>query len=182
MIITLTGKPCSGKGDASKLFAKKYHFKRISTGDMFREVAKQLNLSVVEFNSDERVTNTDKQVDETIKKLGETSLDDNIIIDSRLAWHFIPNSFKVFLDVTWQNAGKRLLNANREQEQVSSLDEAVKELKNRWTIENARYTRLYKTNNLKRSNYDLVIKTDKLSVEQIVQKIYLEYKKFMQKA
>ena len=41
----------------------------------------------------------DKIVDDSIFKLGQTKLNENIVIDSRLAWHFIPNSFKVFIDV-----------------------------------------------------------------------------------
>ncbi len=182
MIITITGKPCSGKGDVSKLFAKKYNFKRVSTGDIFRQAAAKCNLEINDFLNDKRVNAVDMEVDTNIKNLGERCLNEDIIIDSRLAWYFIPQSFKVFLDVTWHNAGRRLLGANREQEQAGSLKEAVAKLKDRWTTENSRYHKLYKTDNLKRKNYNLVIKTDKLSVEQIVQKIYLEYKKFMQNA
>ena len=33
MIITITGKPCSGKGTVSKLFCEKYDFKYICTGE-----------------------------------------------------------------------------------------------------------------------------------------------------
>ena len=32
MIITITGKPCSGKGTVSKEFCKKYNFEYIGTG------------------------------------------------------------------------------------------------------------------------------------------------------
>ena len=47
MIITITGKPCSGKGTVSKEFCKKYNFKYLCTGDMFRELAKQYGYSTV---------------------------------------------------------------------------------------------------------------------------------------
>ena len=88
----------------------------------------------------------------------------------------------MFLDVGWQTAGKRLFSANRENEKASSIEEAVSSLKKRWNAENVRYMELYGVNNLNKNNYDLIIKTDNKTPEQIAEKIYKEYKKFMQKA
>ncbi len=182
MIISLTGKPCSGKGAVSELFCEKYNFKHLSGGEMAREVSKKLGLSIAEFNEDERIKKVDKVVDTNIIKFGKKHLKDDIVFDGRLAWHFIPKSFKVFLDVGWQTAGKRLFSANRENEKASSIEEAVSSLKKRWNAENVRYMELYGVNNLNKNNYDLIIKTDNKTPEQIAEKIYKEYKKFMQKA
>ena len=55
-------------------------------------------------------------------------------------------------------------------------------LKRRWDNENHHYMELYGVNNLTKSNYDLVIKTDNKQVKDIVEKIYKEYTKFMQNA
>ena len=107
---------------------------------------------------------------------------ENIVIDSRLAWHFIPKSFKVFIDVNWKTAGERLLKAERETEKAENLDHAIKILKKRWKTENERYLSLYNINNLDKSQYDLVIKSDNKTIEEISHKIFLSYKKFMQKA
>ena len=50
MIITLTGKPCSGKGTVGKLFCEKYNFEFLSTGQIFRELtAKHKYKSILEF-------------------------------------------------------------------------------------------------------------------------------------
>ena len=38
--------------------------------------------------------NADKIVDDKTAELGKTSIDKNIVVDSRLAWHFIPKSYK----------------------------------------------------------------------------------------
>ena len=47
MIITITGKPCSGKGTAAKAFCKEYGFEYVCTGDMFRSIAKEMGYKKV---------------------------------------------------------------------------------------------------------------------------------------
>ena len=88
----------------------------------------------------------------------------------------------MFIDVDWQTAGERLLRAERETEKAENLEHAIKILKKRWKTENDRYSSLYKINNLDISQYDLVIKSDNKTIEEISQEIYSSYKKFMQKA
>lgn len=183
MIITITGKPCSGKGTVAKEFCKKYNFEYVCTGDMFREYAKKLGYdNILTFQEeDPRVKEVDKIVDSSIEQLGKTKLNNNIVIDSRLAWHFIPNSFKVFIDVDKTIAGKRLIEANRETEQTTSLDDAIKKLEARWQVENDRYLELYQTNNLDLINYDFVIDSSNITPTEITESIYVEYVKFINK-
>lgn len=179
MIITITGKPCSGKGTVSKIFCKKFGFEYICTGDMFRELAKSYGYDdVLEFQKDEICKNADKIVDDKTAELGKTSIDKNIVIDSRLAWHFIPASYKVFIDIDWQTAGQRLLDANRANEQATNLDSAIKKLQDRWQEENERYLELYNTNNLKPENYNLVISSQNKTPEEIAEIIYTNYQTY----
>lgn len=184
MIITITGKPCSGKGTVSKEFCKLFNFKYLCTGDMFRELAKQHGYStVLEFQQNyPNITEVDNIIDNQTAEIGRTQLNENIVIDSRLAWNFIPNSFKVFIDVDWEIAGERLLSANRSHEQASDLQNAINTLKKRWQEENNRYTKIYNTNNLNLSNYNFVISSNNLTPTEIANKIYEEYTKFMQNA
>ncbi len=178
MIITITGKPCSGKGTVSKLFCKKYNFEYICTGDIFRDLAKQNGYdNILQFQLDYDIKKIDNLVDTKTTEIGKTRINENIIFDSRLAWHFIPQSFKVFIDVSWDIASQRLISANRENEKVSSVEESEQALINRWQIENERYLELYNTNNLNLKNYDLVINSDNKSPEEIVEIIYNSYKK-----
>lgn len=180
MIITITGRPCSGKGTASKEFCKKYGFEYIGTGNMFREYAKQYGYDILSFQEQSSiVTKIDKLIDTKIYEIGQTRLNNNIVIDSRLAWHFIPNSFKVFIDIDDETAGQRLLNANRDSESVQTLDEAISSLKQRWNVENSRYQELYNIDNLNLKNYDLIINSKDLTPEQVVEKIYENYKNFI---
>lgn len=180
MIITVTGKPCSGKGTVGKLFCQKYNFEYVCTGDMFRELAKSYGYeNVLDFQKDERVKEADNIIDTKTANLGKLRPNDNILIDSRLAWHFVPNSFKVFIDIDWGTAGQRLLLAKRQSEKVEDLKTAIEKLQDRWQEENKRYLSLYNTNNLNLSNYDFVISSSNLTPEELVEIIYKEYKKFM---
>ena len=183
MIITITGKPCSGKGTAAKEFCKKYNFEYICTGDMFREHAKRLGYdNILTFQEeDPRVKEVDNIVDSSIIKLGKEKINNNIVIDSRLAWHFIPNSFKVFIDVDATIAGKRLLEANRETEKTTSISDAIKQLESRWNVENERYNELYQINNLNLNNYNLVVDSSNLTPLDVAEIIYKEYEKFSNK-
>lgn len=180
MIITVTGKPCSGKGTVGKLFASSYGFEYMCTGDIFRAVSKEYGANgILEFNQDERIKKIDKEVDNRTINIGKTRLDENIILDSRLAWHFIPNSFKVFLDVGLDTAAHRLLSAKRDSEPVNNLTEAKKLLQDRWDSENYRYQELYQIDNNNFKNYNLVITTDNKTIEEIVEEIYKNYVKFI---
>ena len=50
MIISLTGKPCSGKSTVAQVLKDKYGFKIYSVGEMFKEEASKRNMSAEEFN------------------------------------------------------------------------------------------------------------------------------------
>lgn len=182
MIITITGKPCSGKGSISKYLCDKYNFEYICTGDMFRELSKKYGYqNILHFQkAHDKIKEIDKIIDNKIEQIGKTRIDEDIIIDSRLAWHFIPNSFKVFVDIDWDTAADRLLKSNRETENVQSLSSAKQTLIDRWDTENNRYQELYKTDNTNMKNYDLVINSDQ-TIENLSEKIYKEYKKFIKK-
>ncbi len=181
MIITITGKPCSGKGTVAKEFCKKYNFEYICTGDMFRSFAKQFGYdNILTFQEqDQRVKQIDKLVDDKTAEIGLTRSTENIVIDSRMAWHFVPNSFKVFIDVDDKVAGERLLSANRDTEKTSSLENAVSSLKARWEVENNRYMELYNVNNLNLNNYDYIIDSSNFTPTEIVEKIYENYINFI---
>lgn len=180
MIITITGKPCSGKGTVGKLFCQKYNFEYICTGDMFRKLSKDLGFKdFLDFQKDPRIFKADKIIDNQTLEIGKTRIEDNIIFDSRMAWYFIPKSFKVFIDISWPIAGERLLKSNRENEQAKDLDSSIHSLQERWRIENERYFKLYNKDNLDLSQYDLVINSDNKTPDQIVDEIYSAYQEYI---
>ena len=160
---------------------QKFNFEYICTGDIFRQLAKSYGYDdVLEFQKDEVCKNADEIVDNKTTELGKTSLDKNIVIDSRLAWHFIPNSYKVFIDIDWETAGERLLEAKRTNEQAKDINSAIKKVKERWQEENARYLELYNTSNLNLENYNLIISSKDKTPEEIANMIYENYTNYMQ--
>ena len=50
MIITITGKPCSGKGEAVAYILKNYDFTKFSGGELFRKIATERGIDILELN------------------------------------------------------------------------------------------------------------------------------------
>lgn len=180
MIITITGKPCSGKSVVIAYLIEKYGFEKFSGGEVFRRIATERGIDILELNRRQDTT-IDKLVDEEIAKIGERDIEKNLIFDSRTAWHFIPKSFKVFLDINEDEQAKRLINSGRTNEIVNlSISEAKESLSERWRLENDRYMMLYNFDNRNMNEFNLVIDTSLFSVEQVAELIYSEYLKFVE--
>ena len=62
----------------------------------------------------EKETSFDKELDDKTIELGRNK--DNIVMDSRLAFNFIPHSIKIFLEVSLDVAAKRIFNQKRKEE------------------------------------------------------------------
>lgn len=179
MIITMTGKPCSGKSALIHVLMEKYGFTRFSGGDIFRRIASERGIDVLELNRVNDVS-VDKLVDDEIKAIGERDLEKDIIFDSRTAWFFIPKSFKVFVDVQGDEQVKRLLGSKRTTENVNlTIEEARRNLDERWELENRRYMALYNFDNRNPDNYDFVVDTTNLTIEEGAEKVYEAYQKFL---
>ena len=180
MIISVTGKPCSGKGTICNLFCAKYSFEYIGMGKIFRTLSMQKGFAnVTEFQSSAEAKEVDKAVDNELINIGKTRNGENLMIDSRTAWHFVPNSFKVYVDVSLEEASKRLLNANREEEQANNEEEAKQMLLSRYNSENARYKELYNIDCTNLNNFDCVLNSTHLSTEELCTQLYNEYLKFI---
>ena len=96
-IIAITGTLGSGKSSTANLVAEKLGFQRFSSGDFMRKVALNRKISLNEFGRIAEIDESiDKSIDEEVRKVGEM---EKIVIDSRLAFHWIPASFKVYLDL-----------------------------------------------------------------------------------
>jgi cytidylate kinase len=98
------------------------------------------------------------------------------IIDYRLAYKFIKNCFHVYLQVSEDVAIERLVKAQRIEEfDKCSHTEIKKLVKDRNCSMNQRFQELYKTNFMDPLNYNLVINTDSISMDSIMDKIFKNY-------
>jgi cytidylate kinase len=184
-IITICGSLGSGKSSTADLVAQKLGYKRFSSGDFFRQVGVELGLSVTETNIR---AETDSQIDEmTDQKLRDLNNAEKIVIDSRTAYHWIPDSFKVYLDLSAEIAQERILNnlkvnkSRQQSEKESTLDEVYKKMRERFESEQKRYWDLYKIDNTDKNNFDLIVDTEKNNLEQVVEIVISEYKKWLVK-
>ena len=184
-IITICGGLGSGKSSTAKKVAQVLGFKHFSSGDFFRQVGLELGLSVTETNIR---AETDPKIDEmTDQKLRDMNNAEKVVIDSRTAYHWIPNSFKIYLDLPVEIAKERILNSIKEDklreqsEQVKTKEEVLNKMTERFTSEQKRYWDLYKIDNTDKSQFDLIIDTDKNNLNQVVDIIISEYKKWIEK-
>lgn len=180
MHITITGNLGSGKSTVCKILEDKYGFEIYSTGKVQRELARELGLTTLEMNqlmmSDPKY---DTMIDDTTAKLSRENRDKNIIFDSRLAWHFVEQSFKVFLSVSLDIAAERVMNDNRgKEEKYATLKEAKELLAARAATEDKRYHFMYQLDYFNFTNYNLIIDSSCTSPEIIASIIISEAKKF----
>lgn len=182
-VISITGKPCSGKSTIAKVLEKDFGFKRISMGDMFKEEAKRRGMSTEEFTIF-RVSDPsfdiymDKQIPTFIKKFDGQ----NVVIESRVAWHFLPDSFKVFVDLDEDEMAKRLFNSDRQGlEKCTDIDEAKKTVISRWENELMVYQKTYGIDCSDLSNFDLVINSKDKTPNELAETIWKECQKYCKK-
>ncbi|MDD5460669.1 MAG: cytidylate kinase family protein [Methylococcales bacterium] len=169
-IIVMSGDIGSGKSSVAAALKQITGYEIIGTGTIQRAIAKRRGVTTLELN---RISQTDRSIDDEIDsyvvETGKTQ--DNLILDSRLAWHFIPTAFKVFLSVDPVVGAERVFKASRSDEDNPSLEETLENNLKRQAIEDQRFHKLYNVNFRKYGNYDLVIDTSYTSPENIAAKI-----------
>jgi len=171
MIITISGMPGSGKTLVGRLLAEKLGYAFYSVGDLRGRIAMEMEMTIDDLNElGKREDWTDRKVDEKIKKLAERN--ENMVVDGWVAFHFIPHSFKVFLEVDGNVAAERVFRDQRKDEKkVQSVAELSKVLQMRVMGDKIRWKRYYGIDFLDRKNYDIVIDTTHLKPAQVVDKI-----------
>ena len=94
MKITIFGLAGTGKSSAGKALAKSLYCAFISTGNIFREHAKEAGVALHDYDiMAEKDPSIDKKLDERIAQAGKTH--ENLVLESRLGWYFVPDSFKI---------------------------------------------------------------------------------------
>lgn len=167
-IITLAGDLASGKGTVSNLLCEELGYTIYRNGEYFRKLAKEKNMSVTEFNIYvENHPEIDIQIEKSAEKYAKEH--DNLVIDARLGWFVVPNSFKVYLKVDLEVAAKRAFgDENRKStESFDTLEKQKEDLKLRFELENKRYFDVYGVRKDDMSNYDFVLDTSKLTPDEV---------------
>lgn len=179
MHITLTGNLGSGKSTISKLMSGEYGYEIYSTGKIVREFAAERGISVLEMNQlMEKDTSFDHLIDDRVRQVSLERKDD-LFFDSRLAWHFAVDTFKVFLSVDIDEAARRVYNDDRgETEKYKSLEDAKNQLIERARTEDKRYKEIYGIEYFNITNYNLILDSTFTKPELLAEVILSEKRRY----
>ena len=180
-IISLSGELASGKGAVSEILMKKLGYTIYRNGDYFRSLGKQMGMDVTSFNIYvESHPEIDRQIEYSAAEYAKTH--DNFIIDARLGWYAVPESFKVYLKVDINEAAKRAFydKKRKASESFATIEEQKADMEKRYQLENERYYSLYNVRKEDESNYDIVIDTTDMEPEEVADIIVKEYQKWLE--
>ena len=173
MIIAISGLHGTGKSVIAKLLAENLGILYYSTGQAFRDLAKENNMTLEEFtNFVENHPNIDKELDNRVVNMANKG---DIIIDSQLSGHLLKSiaDFKIYLTCPLEIRVKRMVARDQ-----SSYNAKIKETTLREESELKRFNKLYNIdlsdNDFIHNFFDLIIDTESLSVEEVLQIILKE--------
>lgn len=183
-IITITGKPGSGKSSTADRVAELLGYTRYSSGEYIRKVSQKQKITLREFNNRaEKHPEMDYQVDESLRQLRN---EQDIVVDARLGFYWIPESFKVYLDLNNDIAIARIfkdanLNTLRSGsgEGSRSMADVANQVEERIRSERARFKKLYGINPYSTEHFDLVIETEQHSPLTVALTVFDTYKRWL---
>ena len=182
MRITIAGMPGSGKSTVSRFLEKKFGLKRYNMGELRRRMATERGMTVQELNKlGEKEAWTDKDVDDYQKNLAK---EDDFVIDGRLSWFFIPDSIKIFLKVDPKIGAERIFQEQRGEERGEkkwkNAGEVERFNEERLKSDVKRYESLYHINPYKLENYDIIIDTSGMTIEEMNRTVEKAISKFIE--
>lgn len=176
-IISFNGQEGSGKSTIAKMVAENLNCPRYYMGQILRDMAQERGLTLVEFGKlRDADPSFDRQVDDYMIRLSKSG--ESFVVESRTAWHFIPNSLKIYLKVDVNEAAKRVFkelqtknNRQYEDKNLDGIEDIRASLIKRRDEDNKRYSAYYNIDQTKESNYDFVIDTTGLTIQEVFKKV-----------
>ncbi len=169
--VVLNGDLGSGKTTVSKLLALRLGVRRISVGDLYRSMAAELGMTTLQLNLhaelDDKIDHYVDQLQTDIAASGE-----QLVVDSRLAWHFFTDALKVHMIADpLVAAGRALARPASDVERYSTVEEARERLASRSDSERLRFLTRYGVDKTDLRNYDMIFDSTSASPEEIVERI-----------
>ena len=179
-IITLGGLPGSGKTTVRHLLAERLGYKIFSTGHLARRLAEERGMTLEAFNElAVSSAEIDHLIDAELERIEHE--EDNYVIDSHLAFHFVPSAFAVYLDISIETAVQRVF-GDRESEIrkrsgdiADTLEESLIKTRKRIDNHKERYMLHYGVNPYIPSQYTCVINAESITPEEVTEKILVAY-------
>ena len=155
MLITVSGPAGGGKSTFAAALAEALEYDHVSGGDIFREMAAERDLSLVEFNKlAEEDDQIDRDLDRRLRDIAAES--DDLVLESRLAGWMAGDhaDLRIWLTAPLSIRAERI--ADREDK---SVEAARAETTERADSEALRYEEYYDIDIEDLSIYDLVLNT-----------------------
>ena len=175
MIIAISGPHGSGKSTIAKAIAKHFNLRYISAGELFRAMAKEKGMSIVEFT---KYVNNNPEIDKEIDRRTEIeAAKGNVVIDAQLGYWFARkyNPLSILVIAKLEDRAKRV----SEREGIS-YEEALRELKIRDENEKERFKKLYNIDLWDIYDFHFIINTSKISKEKSIEIVKEVCKKFFE--
>ncbi|MCL2607877.1 MAG: AAA family ATPase [Methanomassiliicoccaceae archaeon] len=169
MRITISGPPGSGKTTVCNKLAARLSYDAVVFGKIFRDIASERGLSLSELGDiAEKDRSIDELIDSRILQLAREK--DNVILESRLSAymltrHGIP-AFRVYLEASPEIRIERI--GMREGE---TREETLRITAEREMSEAKRYMMYYGIDINDTKIYDLIVNTDEMDADRVVEKI-----------
>lgn len=180
-IISLSGDLASGKGTVSNILTADLNYGIYRNGEYFRKLAKEMGMDVTSFNVYVKEhPGIDRQIENSAAEYAKQN--DNFVIDARLGWYAVPESFKVYLKVDLDVSAQRAFydEKRKSTEKFNTVEEQKQDIIRRYNYENERYWNLYQIRKNDMSNYDLVVDTTDKTPEEVAKIIEEEYSKWLE--
>jgi CMP/dCMP kinase len=183
-IITLSGKPGSGKSSTADKVAELLGYTRHSSGDMVRSILAKKHMTLEEYNTQALTDHDlDAEVDERLRELRGKK---DIVVDSRLGFYWIPESFKVYLDLDIEIATARIFkdtisNSMRAavESNSTSLGTVAQKVRERMLTEQSRFRQLYGIDPYEKSHFDFIIDTSRQNPQSVAIAVFDAYREWL---
>ncbi|MDD5318691.1 MAG: cytidylate kinase family protein [Candidatus Pacebacteria bacterium] len=164
--ITIFGLAGTGTSSVGRLLAKKIGADFISAGDIYRQTAKDLGLSLVEYEKICAVDGDhDRALEQKMKEYGESH--EHFVAESRLAWFSMPDAFKIKFITDFDERLARVVKRDG-----VSLEAALAETSLREKAALDKYRTYYGLEDYSADeHFGLIIDTTHLTQDEVVQKI-----------
>ncbi|BBL61603.1 MAG: AAA family ATPase [Methanobrevibacter arboriphilus] len=163
MIITIGGLAGSGTTTAADVLSKKIDIPFISAGSIFRDMAKEKEMSLIEFSKyAEDNTAIDIELDKRQSEIAKNS--ENLIVEGRLSAYFVEADLRIWLLAPLDIRAQRV--SNRESK---SLEVVIEETIIREESEALRYLDIHNIDINNFDIYDLVLNTNRFNPDSIAE-------------